>query len=186
MIIYKITNKINGKIYIGQTIREIKHRWAQHCSKKEGCLAIYRAIQKYGKENFAIEKIDTASSLEELNKKETEHILSHNSLSPNGYNLNTGSGNKRWSEESKKRMSLSHSGKTLSEQHKENISDAVRKVFEKNPEKLNGSRAAFAEIRKKWSEEGYHPKRGKKLSEESRKRISKAKIGKKILCLGKH
>lgn len=62
--IYKITNKINGKVYIGQTIQSVKDRWHRHCGKKsirsaEMSMHIKRAILKYGKENFIIETIET-------------------------------------------------------------------------------------------------------------------------------
>lgn len=172
-------------MYIGQTIRKIEHRWAQHCSEKEGYMAMHRAIKKYGKENFTIEKIDEALSLDDLNKKETEYILLYNTISPNGYNLNTGSGNRRWSEESKKRMSQSHLGKKLSDDHKNNISKSVKNVFAKNPEKLKKSYKALKAVREKWVLENYHPKRGKKLSDKSRKKISEAKMGAKNPMFGK-
>ena len=43
-----LKNNINGKIYIGQTTRSIERRFKEHQDKKSGCVAIYRAIQKYG------------------------------------------------------------------------------------------------------------------------------------------
>ena len=53
--IYKITNQLNGKIYIGQSKEPFK-RFNQHCHKKENYSSlINRAIQKYGKENFSFE-----------------------------------------------------------------------------------------------------------------------------------
>ena len=51
--IYKITNKLNGKVYIGQSI-DIDTRWRQDCKTKDN-LAIHRAIQKYRPENFSFE-----------------------------------------------------------------------------------------------------------------------------------
>ena len=60
--IYKITNKINNKIYIGQTSSTIKRRWQQHIndskSRKNDTSLLHKAINKYGKENFSIEQID--------------------------------------------------------------------------------------------------------------------------------
>lgn len=55
--IYRITNLVNNKIYIGQTIRDLKVRFKQHCYKK-GCTYLHNAILKYGKENFKIELIE--------------------------------------------------------------------------------------------------------------------------------
>jgi group I intron endonuclease len=60
--IYKITNTINKKIYIGQTIKSIIDRFKGHCLKASISIsAIFNAINKYGKENFLIEQIDSAT-----------------------------------------------------------------------------------------------------------------------------
>lgn len=60
--IYLITNKINNKKYVGKTTKSIKERWEEHLkdSKKEKCeiRPLYRAIRKYGIENFTIEEIE--------------------------------------------------------------------------------------------------------------------------------
>lgn len=85
MLIYKITNKINGKVYIGQTIRSLKKRFNEHCNNKKSTIS--KAIQKYGKENFTIEEIDGANNQSELNYKEWLLIYKFNSLTPNGYNI---------------------------------------------------------------------------------------------------
>lgn len=90
MIIYKITNLINNKIYIGQTCRTLSQRWKEHCSKRSGCTYLHNAIMKYGKENFKVEQIDIAISKEDLDYKESYYIEYFNSIVPNGYNLNSG------------------------------------------------------------------------------------------------
>lgn len=90
MIIYKITNKINGKIYIGQTVNDLSRRWSQHIScakRKDTNMSIVNAIRKYGKDNFDIEEIDRATCLQELSIKEEFFINMLNSFSPIGYNL---------------------------------------------------------------------------------------------------
>jgi len=108
VIIYKITNLINGKIYVGQTRNGIKERWRGHCKFSKSNMAITRAIIKYGKENFKIEQIDCAKDLYELDNKEVYYIKKLNTLSPNGYNLNSGgNANKVVSEESLEKMSRS-------------------------------------------------------------------------------
>lgn len=60
-IIYIITNDINNKVYIGQTIQELQKRWHRHCqkscSKAERRMAIKQAILKYGKEHFKIQEL---------------------------------------------------------------------------------------------------------------------------------
>jgi len=92
MHIYLITNKLNGKTYVGQTIQNPKDRWDRHCSTNPGNMRIGDAIIRNGKENFTFEVIDSASSFEELDKKEQEWIRAKNSVR-NGYNSTYG-GNK--------------------------------------------------------------------------------------------
>lgn len=54
--IYKITNLVNEKVYIGQTIQTLKQRWWRHCCNSGStCPYLHNAILKYGKENFKIE-----------------------------------------------------------------------------------------------------------------------------------
>lgn len=75
MWIYKITNLINNKVYIGQTIRPIEDRFKRHINDAVNNVLdthLARAIRKYGKENFIIEEIDTASTQEELTLKEQQ------------------------------------------------------------------------------------------------------------------
>lgn len=90
--IYKITNNLNGKVYIGQTIQNIKERFYQHCAVK--CsndvlkMAIHKAILKYGKQNFSIEVIEEVES-ENLNEREIYWIKYFNSYK-NGYNETIG------------------------------------------------------------------------------------------------
>ncbi len=88
MIIYKIKNNINGKVYIGQTNSSLSHRISQHLHSKKSLVS--KAIIKYGIENFDISVIDEADSREELNKKEIYWIKYYNCISPNGYNLDEG------------------------------------------------------------------------------------------------
>ena len=90
--IYKITNNINGKIYIGKTMRSIKQRWKEHLAniKKEECKnrPLYRAINKYGVENFSIEEIEECSDII-LSDREKYWIEYYNSFK-NGYNATKG------------------------------------------------------------------------------------------------
>ena len=82
--IYKITNLVNGKIYIGQS-RNIEERWRVH--KKEVSLdyPLYRAFKKYGLDNFSFEIVELCS-ISELNEREYFFIKKFNSLVPIGYN----------------------------------------------------------------------------------------------------
>lgn len=125
MIVYKIQNIINNKIYIGQTISTLKHRLGQHYSKSSHCYALHKAIKKYGKENFTIDVIDTASTLEELNNKEIYWIEKLNTISPNGYNLVSGGKNKICSDETKKKMSIAQKNK--SDETRKKLSESAKK-----------------------------------------------------------
>lgn len=92
-IIYIITNKLNNKVYIGQTIQNLKDRWYRHCQKKclskaESNMAIKRAILKYGKENFTIEILETCDS-SMLNERERFYISKYDSYK-RGYNETIG------------------------------------------------------------------------------------------------
>ena len=92
--IYKIENKINGKIYIGQSIN-ITERWYQHKydAVREERLAynsiIHKAFRKYGIENFSFEILEECPS-EDLDEKERYWIQELNTIQPNGYNIMPG------------------------------------------------------------------------------------------------
>lgn len=84
--IYKITNLINNKIYIGQTIHPDK-RWWEHCNRAHthyDDYPIHLAIEKYGEDNFQFEVLEWT---ENYDNREKELIKQFNSLVPNGYNL---------------------------------------------------------------------------------------------------
>ena len=119
--IYKITNQINQKIYVGQAVSHILNhkkyrpygmegRFRCHVSeafssKKNQCHYLNNAIRKYGPENFKLMLISTCK-LCESDTIETENIFKSNSLYPNGYNLNTGGKVSIHTTESKKRVSI--------------------------------------------------------------------------------
>ena len=123
MYIYKITNKINNKIYIGQVYnKSIYDRFNRHIKEASSNSKSYvdRAINKYGSENFICELIDTANSLQELNQKEIYWINYYNSTNKNiGYNLTPGGdgGNtylcktKEELDEIKHKISINNTGK---------------------------------------------------------------------------
>ena len=88
MFIYKISNTINNKVYIGQTVRPIEERFHRHLNDAMNNVLdthFARAIRLYGPDKFFIELIDTANSQEELTQKERDYIIQYNSLE-DGYN----------------------------------------------------------------------------------------------------
>lgn len=68
-IIYKITNRINGMVYIGQTVRTLRRRYSNHLSKSSKSY-ISNAIRKYGKENFDVVELVSCFDQESLNSTE--------------------------------------------------------------------------------------------------------------------
>lgn len=109
MLIYLITNTINNKVYVGQTVRAMKDRWYGHKSDaktRKNNMVISRAIQKHGKENFKIEMIACATNMTELNYLEWIHIHKYNSLHPNGYNMIEGGGSRKPSKETREKLSI--------------------------------------------------------------------------------
>lgn len=74
MFIYQITNKINGKRYVGKTSKKtIQDRWKTHLSdSKRSNTKLYNAIKKYGGENFSIDVFEQTGNVsrEKLNERE--------------------------------------------------------------------------------------------------------------------
>jgi group I intron endonuclease len=91
--IYKITNIINNKCYIGETKKNNPEcRWNEHKSKINkgiGCPRLQYAVKKYGIENFKFDILIICFD-EDRYKFEKEYIKKYNSLAPNGYNLTPG------------------------------------------------------------------------------------------------
>lgn len=86
--IYKFTNKINGKSYIGQSV-DIKRRYKEHKSKRNENTLFHEAIEEYGFDNFDFSIIEVCN-IDELNYKEIFYIKEYNTLFPNGYNISEG------------------------------------------------------------------------------------------------
>lgn len=82
--IYKITNLINGKCYIGQSVH-IERRWQEH-KRPSATSVIATAIKEYGIENFSFEVLEELPT-EKLDERERFYIQKYNSISPNGYNI---------------------------------------------------------------------------------------------------
>lgn len=94
MIIYKVTNKINSKCYIGQTRHSLEYRKSRHlsCARKGVNTHFYQAIRKYGEDNFEWEIICSTNDKDKLNELETFYITKYDSIK-NGYNMVDGGDN---------------------------------------------------------------------------------------------
>lgn len=194
-IIYKIVNKSNSKIYVGQTITSLKERWSGHkCDSKRRNTPLYASMRKH--ENniddvFSIDILEENIPHEELDKKEVYWISRLNSLHPFGYNLSNG-GQAFKTEQEKQLMServkgeknpmygmfgeLNHFyGKSHSEETKKMLSELAigREVSEETRKKIGQS------TKLRHDKHG-HPMLNKHHSDEAKNKISKAMKGRKI------
>jgi group I intron endonuclease len=94
MLVYKITNNVNGHGYIGITQCALAKRWREHlCAARTGSdKRLYRAMRKYGTDNFSIAVLYEADSFQELQAVERGLIASHGTYASGGkgYNLTSG------------------------------------------------------------------------------------------------
>jgi len=186
MIVYRIINKINGKVYIGKTTKTHMHRWALHRKAVQSGSQVYfhRAVRKYGFKSFTIEPLYTAKTEQELTAMETFFIILHQSHKPeNGYNGTLGGdGTGLLTEETRQRMrdaktpeirhrlSEQRKGKKLSEAHCKAIGDSKRGA--KNP--------WFGKKRPDVVAAMHRATDGKPLSPQHREKLSKAHQGKTL------
>lgn len=104
--IYKYTNIIDGKIYIGQTRKSLEER-AENGNNYKGSTHFYNAIQRYGWENFKGEILEEVETVEEANDREKYYISLYNSTNQDvGYNITSGGWNCEFAEETKRTISL--------------------------------------------------------------------------------
>ena len=142
MIIYKIINKLNGKLYIGQTIRSLVERKKGHYANYLNGVhtKLYDAMRKYGWDNFEFEPICSCSDIKTLNKLETYFIKQYNTIKE-GYNMCLGGdSNPMFSKE----VYEKHHKRMQSLETRQKISDTMKKI--------RASKGFSAETRQKISE----------------------------------
>ena len=180
--LYKITNQLNQKIYIGQTIDE-KRRWQAHKSyaknpERTGQY-IHRAMAKYGVDSFIYEVIAICLTQQDTDETEIQLIKQYDSRNKEfGYNIRPGG--ETMSEEERKVLSEGMMGNTYclgnieTEEHKQNISKAMlgkqnslgtirSEEFKQNLSQINSGKN--------------HPQFGISKSEETKRKISETKKG---------
>ena len=90
--IYKITNDVNGKVYIGKTLFSVEKRWKEHLNSRlrEQCKnrPLYRAMNKYGVEHFSIEAVEQC--IDESASEREKYWISYYNSYHNGYNATYG------------------------------------------------------------------------------------------------
>lgn len=201
--LYKVTNLVNQKIYIGITKNSIEDRWKKHLS--DSLMPMYPlhcAIQKYGKENFIIELLEESEDRQYIANKEDPTIEFYESrINQHGYNVAKGGYGGNLGEsanlkrrqtiasrsperklEISKKLSISHTGKIKTEETKAKMSASQLAVGGYGPS------VQTEETRNKISISNS----GKIRSAEARENYSKAAslrgtgpqlMGKKISCL---
>lgn len=96
--IYKITNKVNGKIYIGKTVLSVQKRWSQHCidcgKEDKSKRPLYSAMRKYGIESFYVEQVEECP--EEILSDRERYWIEYYGSFKNGYNATIGGDGKAY------------------------------------------------------------------------------------------
>ena len=174
--IYCVTCLETGKLYFGQTMLSIRSRWRRHVrsSQRGSDHKFHRAIRKYGEENFIVEEVLTVSSpTKEILKKKLDYVemrlIKRFNTKIDGYNsTDGGDGLVNLSEESLAKISKALKGRKFSDETLKRMSDAAKlRIGELNSNfgnhKLSGKN---------------HPLYGKHHSEETKRKISEANLGK--------
>lgn len=177
-LIYIIRNKINDKVYVGQTWTTTKKRWKYGYHRQPH---MWNAIKLYGRENFYYEELLSCWTQEDANYFE-KYFIQHYKANDRefGYNLHDGGSNGRLSEETKLKISKAKKGKPGRKQSQE-----IRNKISKG---LMG-RPVSTSTRKKIGDANSgtnSPNFGTHLSEDRRKQISEAVSGENHPFFGKH
>lgn len=175
--IYKIVNTINGKIYIGYTNqRKPESRWKKHLSDLNTLdRPLYRAMRKYGVENFTFDVIYCSLNGEHtLSQMESHFIKEYKShISTNmGYNIATGGqSNLGWvpSDATRAKWRESKKNRIITDSTKQKTSESLKKFHENNPQAREHQRTLAIE-------RGYLPPRSTK---ESQEKSAKTRTGQK-------
>ena len=172
--VYKITNNVNGKVYIGQSIN-IKNRWKDHINalnrKDSSCTLLQRAWNKYKQESFSFEILELCSE-DMLDEVETKYIDIYDARN-NGYNIEPGgNANKHLSDETKQKIREAHLGMKASEETRKKMSES--RMGEKNP--MYGQTHSEAALKKMSDAAKGRP--GHRPSDDGLERIRLANIGK--------
>lgn len=218
MVVYRITNTINGKIYVGQTTQPLERYLKYHVhrarSQRDGNRYFHNALRKYGVDAFKIEQIYLAKSKHELDMMERFFIILHQShVKTEGYNSTLGGegtlGSRR-SKEAKEAISKANTGRLVSDETRRKMSQSHKAFYANNPSALVTLRTRLRNrppmLGKHHSKESNQRNRdahwgkivspetkaligskhkGRKRPLETGKRISAAKLGKRVPKLSK-
>lgn len=131
--LYKITNKTDGKAYIGKT-NNFKRRMSQHTRKIHDGTILHKAINKYGKTNFTYEILAIVED-HMINEAEQKAIEIFKTLKPNGYNIEVGGVVRgRRDPETVLKCAKARKGRPITQEHKAKVSEGLKEYFKNNPE----------------------------------------------------
>ena len=151
--IYKVTNKINGKVYIGQSV-DIGRRWREHMTAKDD-IYFHKAIQKYGVDNFIWEVIEKCKK-SELDEREIYWIEYYDSFNK-GYNCTKGGDGVSGGEDHPRWKGGVSSDEDYYKQHYKQYYEAnkekVKEYYEENKEKKREYREANKEKKKEYDKQ---------------------------------
>lgn len=161
--VYRVTNKKNGKIYIGITIQGFWTRWLHHLyeARSGSQFPIHRAIRKYGEENFQIESIEVIEEgdYDDLQNKEIFWIALFDSYNDrNGYNATLGGDGgfgMKHSDETKEKIRQKALGRVVTEEAKLKMSKSHKNRDYDTDEMARRARLGNS---KRWSKEGEREK----------------------------
>lgn len=192
--IYKITNNINNKVYIGQTTRTVSIRYKNHLynAQRGRREHLYEAIRTYGGNNFSVETLAEAFSKEKLDELEIYYIAFYESRNPQkGYNIALGGGRGllgyNHSLESKKKISEASKALIRTPEHCKKISESQKghanhiQGKEERDKRSKSLKRAYLEDRHRIVKAGWT--KGKHRSEEDVKNNSDRQVGKKKMYL---
>lgn len=185
-IIYLAKNKINGKVYVGQTVSKlsIRKNSHNHDSKNDKTVIFHNALKKYGDSSFEWIKLDEAVSLVDLNMKEKYWIKFYRSTDCRyGYNMTDGgegTQGRKLSTNTKAAISKSMKGKALSDDHKKKLHNAhqgkerSKEVGEAISKSLKGR--VFTD---EWKENLRRARIGKVHTEQTKQKMREAWVRRK-------
>lgn len=174
--VYKITNLVNQKCYVGQTkAKDVKKRWREHSRGLKGkgkrvCPALNAAFIKYGLQSFKFEIICICFDKARL-ELEKRYIKKFKSESPSGYNLNEGGHAPRMNADTRAKMSIAQTGKIFTPEHRANLSKAKKGV------PLGKGKYKWTEASKKKLSASM---RKSKKAQENLKRLAEKNRGRKL------
>jgi len=142
-VIYLITNTINGKKYVGQTVVSAQDRWKYHIKFGARYSAVHHAITKYGVSNFSFQEIATAFDAATLDQLEEYFIQFYDTWGQNGYNLTKGGNASRGTLTAESRARISQSKK--GNKYRKNANKNGRLLFKSNShvQRLGDDPSAF-------------------------------------------